>query len=54
MPKHDSNVRLELTPEQKLIIKNATGKTAEALELSVAELDERLAPVRLLHPPADY
>lgn len=37
-------VRIELTPEQKAIIKNATGKNAEALELGVTELEERIAP----------
>jgi hypothetical protein len=37
-------VRIQLTPEQKAQIKNATGKSAEALELSVSELEERIAP----------
>jgi hypothetical protein len=37
-------VRIQLTPEQKTQIKNATGKNAEALELSVSELEERIAP----------
>jgi uncharacterized small protein (DUF1192 family) len=38
-------VRIKLTPEQKSEIKNATGKDAEAVELSVEELEERIAPV---------
>jgi uncharacterized small protein (DUF1192 family) len=37
-------VRIKLTPEQKAEIKNATGKDAEAVELSVEELEERIAP----------
>ena len=37
-------VRIELTPEQKAKIRNATGKDAEAVELSVEELEERIAP----------
>ncbi|MGE5685864.1 MAG: hypothetical protein ACM34D_00030 [Gemmatimonadota bacterium] len=37
-------VRIQLTPEQKAQIKNATGKDAAALELSVSELEERIAP----------
>ena len=37
-------VRIELTPEQKAQIKNATGRNAEALELDVTELEERIAP----------
>lgn len=37
--------RIELTPEQKAKIQQATGKNAEALELSVEELEERIAPI---------
>jgi uncharacterized small protein (DUF1192 family) len=40
----NSNFRLTLTPEQKDQIRKATGKEAEALELSVEELEERIAP----------
>jgi hypothetical protein len=46
----DRPVRLELTPEQKTVVRNATGQEAEALELSVDELSERVAPARLLRP----
>ena len=38
-------VRIELTPEQKQLVKKQTGKDAEAVELSVSELEERIAPV---------
>ena len=38
------NFRLSLTEEQKKAIRDATGKDAEALELSVEELEERIAP----------
>ena len=37
-------ISLKLTPEQKAEILRATGKDAEALELSVQELEERIAP----------
>jgi hypothetical protein len=37
-------VRIELTPEQKALIKDLTGKNVEALELGVTELEERIAP----------
>jgi len=37
--------RLMLTPEQKEQIRKATGKDAEVLELSVEELEERIAPM---------
>ena len=38
-------VRIQLTPEQKQLIKKQTGKAAEAVELSVSELEERIAPI---------
>ncbi|HXS23555.1 MAG TPA: hypothetical protein VN719_04955 [Gemmatimonadales bacterium] len=45
-------VRIQLTPEQKALVKNATGKDAEAVELSVSELEERIAPVTFTVKPA--
>ena len=38
------NFQLMLTPEQKEQIRKATGKEAEVLELSIEELEERIAP----------
>jgi hypothetical protein len=40
-----ANIRLTLTPEQKEQIRKVTGKEAEVLELSVEELEERIAPM---------
>jgi uncharacterized small protein (DUF1192 family) len=40
-------VRINLTPEQKAQVQRATGKDADAVELSVEELEERIAPVTL-------
>jgi hypothetical protein len=37
-------VRLQLTPEQQARIKRATGHTAETLDLTVEELEERITP----------
>ena len=37
-------VRIDLTPEQKQLIKQETGKEGEAVELTVKELEERIAP----------
>jgi hypothetical protein len=34
----------ELTPEQKAKVRSATEKDAKAVELSVEELEERIAP----------
>ncbi len=39
-------VRLNLTPEQRAQVKRQTGKDAEAVELRVEELEERIAPLR--------
>jgi uncharacterized small protein (DUF1192 family) len=39
-------LRIQLTPEQKAQVKDATGKDAEAVELSVEELEERIAPAK--------
>jgi hypothetical protein len=36
--------RIELTSEQKAQVRGATGMDAEAVELSVEELEERIAP----------
>ncbi len=38
------NFKLTLTDEQKKMVREATGKDAEAIELSVEELEERIAP----------
>jgi uncharacterized small protein (DUF1192 family) len=37
-------VRLDLTEEHKAQVKAATGQNANAVELSVEELEERIAP----------
>ncbi len=44
MAKSNEQVRITLTPEQRAMVKKATGKEAESLELSVQELEERIAP----------
>jgi hypothetical protein len=45
MPSPKEQVRIQLTPEQKALVKSATGKDAEAVELTVTELEERIAPM---------
>jgi hypothetical protein len=37
-------VRIELTEEQRAQVKRATGRDGEAVELTVQELEERIAP----------
>ncbi|HEX9727326.1 MAG TPA: hypothetical protein VGA37_02330 [Gemmatimonadales bacterium] len=39
--------RLDLTDEQKRQIREATGNDAEALELSLEELEDRIAPSQI-------
>jgi hypothetical protein len=36
--------QLKLTPQQRAEVQELTGKNAEALELTVEELEERIAP----------
>ena len=40
-------VRIDLTPEQKELVKKEIGKDAEAVELTAHELEERIAPIHL-------
>jgi hypothetical protein len=40
-------IKIKLTPEQKEMVRKATGKDAEALELTPQELEERIAPGKL-------
>jgi hypothetical protein len=44
--------RIKLTPEQKAQVRTVTGKDAEAVELSVEELEERIAPATFKPLPA--
>ena len=44
MSDQKKHVRIALTAEQKTQIERATGKNAEAIELSVEELEQRIAP----------
>jgi len=44
MKKEPEIVRIDLTPEQKNQVKREIGKDAEAVELTVSELEERIAP----------
>ena len=42
--KETETVRIELTPEQKQFVKKEIGKEADAVELTVNELEDRIAP----------
>jgi len=43
-------VRIRLTPAQREMILKITGRQAEALELTVEELEERIAPMKITRP----
>jgi hypothetical protein len=40
----EARIRIELTDEQTQQIKKASGQSVDALEFSVQELEERIAP----------
>jgi len=45
MPTRDDRViRIELTSDQKQQLKTLTGKEAQAIELTLRELEERIVP----------
>jgi hypothetical protein len=44
-----SPITLTLTPDQQEQIRQATGKTADTLEMSIEELEERIAPFQSFH-----
>jgi hypothetical protein len=39
--------RLNLTEDQKKAVRQATGKNAEAIELTAEELEDRIAPGKI-------
>jgi hypothetical protein len=48
--KKGNTFQLKLTPEQRSEVRELTGKDADTLELSIAELEERIAPARAQYP----
>ena len=48
MAKKDNTIRIELTEEQKQAIRKTTGKDAAAIEFSAEELEERIAPAKVM------
>ena len=45
MAQKRSSIRLDLTPEQRQQVRQALGKEAQAIDLTVEELEERIAPI---------
>lgn len=48
MPEQNEQIRIALTPKQRALVKDATGKDAGSLELTVQELEERIAPAKVM------
>lgn len=46
MKKDQKQIRIELTEEQKRVLREQTGRDAEAISFTVEELEERIAPIR--------
>lgn len=46
--KESSVVRIDLTPEQKEQVKAATDKSVDSIELTIQELEARIAPIALI------
>jgi hypothetical protein len=44
MPDGTKVIRIDLTPRQKEQVKATTGRDAEAVELTVQELEDRITP----------
>jgi hypothetical protein len=44
----ESKVQIKLTPEQREAVRKATGKSADSIELTAQELEERIAPMTAL------
>lgn len=48
MKKEQKEVRIELTEEQKKALREQSGREAEAINFTVEELEERIAPLRAM------
>jgi hypothetical protein len=48
MDKQKERIRIELTAEQKKQIKDASGEEVQAIELTAQELEDRIAPIRVI------
>jgi len=46
--KESNVVRIDLTPEQKEQVKAATDKTVDSIELTIQELEARIAPIAFI------
>ena len=46
MKQEHKEVRIELTEEQKKVLREQTGREAEAINFTIEELEERVAPLK--------
>ena len=54
MPKEQKSVRIDLTSEQQAMLKEQTGINVASVELTVEELEARIAPTSLNYTAIHY
>jgi len=54
VPKEQKSVRIELTSEQQAMLKEQTGIDVPSVELTVEELEARIAPTSLNYTVVHY
>jgi len=54
VPKEQKSVRLELTSEQQAMLKEQTGIDVPSVELTVEQLEARIAPMSLNYTVVHY
>ena len=54
MPKEQKSVRIDLTSEQQAMLKEQTGINVASVELTVEELEARIAPTSLNYGGVHY
>jgi len=47
-PKGKKRISIKLTPEQQKEVQQAIGKKGEALEFTIEELEQRIAPIHVI------
>lgn len=54
MDKPESRIRIDLTDDQRKQIREASGKDISTLEVTITELEERIAPTSLSYGGIKY
>jgi hypothetical protein len=54
MPNEQKSIRIELTSEQQALLKEQTGIDVQSVELTIEELESRIAPTSLNYGGVHY